>query len=117
MVTARIYALLMQRLMPYSGVRHKPVFFSGCYKHPELKRHEPRVALTAYQTVGAVVNYYGRTNNECSSNCPGTVKENLYEKPKAVFWIINFLMPGFLFGEQAVKNIEPLASEMLSNKR
>ena len=90
MVTARIYALLVQRLMPYSGVRHKPVFFSGCYKHPELKRHEPRVALTAYQTVGAVVNYYGRTNNECSSKSPGTVKESRTDIKQNPFAIKGF---------------------------
>jgi len=36
---------------------------------------------------------------------------------ESAFWIINFLVLGFLFGERAIKNIIPLVSEYLSKKK
>ncbi|MBK3519928.1 hypothetical protein [Carboxylicivirga marina] len=39
------------------------------------------------------------------------------EKLESAFWIINFLVLGFLFGERAVKNVAPLVSEMMSKKK
>ncbi|MBK3516983.1 hypothetical protein [Carboxylicivirga marina] len=44
-----------------------------------------------------------------------TLKGN--EKLESAFWIINFLVLGFLFGERAVKNVAPLVSEMMSKKK
>ncbi|MCT4586805.1 MAG: hypothetical protein N4A71_03225 [Carboxylicivirga sp.] len=38
------------------------------------------------------------------------------EKLESAFWIINFLVLGFLFGERAVKNVAPLVREMLLKK-
>lgn len=38
------------------------------------------------------------------------------EQMKSAFWIINFLVLGFLFGERAVKNIIPLVSTYLGRK-
>ncbi len=37
-----------------------------------------------------------------------------HEKLESAFWIINFLVLGFLFGERAVKNVAPLVSEMMN---
>ncbi len=39
------------------------------------------------------------------------------EKLESAFWIINFLVLGFLFGERAVKNVAPLVSEMMGKKK
>jgi len=39
------------------------------------------------------------------------------EKLESAFWIINFLVLGFLFGERAVKNVGPLVSEMMKRRR
>lgn len=36
---------------------------------------------------------------------------------ESAFWIINFLVLGFLFGERAVKNVAPLVGEMMSKRR
>ena len=38
------------------------------------------------------------------------------ESLESAFWIINFLVLGFLFGERAVKNVAPLVKNMLSKK-
>jgi hypothetical protein len=38
------------------------------------------------------------------------------EKLESAFWIINFLVLGFLFGERAVKNVAPVVSEMMKKK-
>lgn len=35
---------------------------------------------------------------------------------ESAFWIINFLVLGFLFGERAVKNVAPLISQMIKKK-
>lgn len=35
---------------------------------------------------------------------------------ESAFWIINFLVLGFLFGERAVKNVTPLISEMITKR-
>ncbi len=35
---------------------------------------------------------------------------------ESAFWVINFLVLGFLFGERAVKNVTPLVSEMMARK-
>ena len=35
---------------------------------------------------------------------------------ESAFWIINFLVLGFLFGERAVKNVAPLVTEMIKKK-
>lgn len=35
---------------------------------------------------------------------------------ESAFWIINFLVLGFLFGERAVKNVAPLVTEMMAKK-
>lgn len=35
---------------------------------------------------------------------------------QSAFWIINFLVLGFLFGERAVKNVGPLVAQMLQKK-
>ncbi len=35
---------------------------------------------------------------------------------ESAFWIINFLVLGFLFGERAVKNILPLVTQFLSTR-
>ncbi|WP_299799706.1 hypothetical protein [uncultured Carboxylicivirga sp.] len=42
---------------------------------------------------------------------------NNNEQLESAFWIINFLVLGFLFGERAVKNVAPLVGEMMSKKR
>lgn len=38
------------------------------------------------------------------------------EQLESAFWIINFLVLGFLFGERAVKNVAPLVSEIVAKK-
>ncbi len=38
---------------------------------------------------------------------------NANERLESAFWIINFLVLGFLFGERAVKNVGPLVSKMM----
>ncbi len=35
---------------------------------------------------------------------------------QSAFWIINFLVLGFLFGERAVKNVGPLVAQMFQKK-
>jgi len=35
---------------------------------------------------------------------------------ESAFWIINFLVLGFLFGERAVKNVLPLVTQFLASK-
>ena len=42
---------------------------------------------------------------------------NENEKLESAFWIINFLVLGFLFGERAVKNVAPMIGEMMSKKK
>ena len=41
---------------------------------------------------------------------------NANERLESAFWIINFLVLGFLFGERAVKNVAPLVGEMMRKK-
>lgn len=38
------------------------------------------------------------------------------QQMESAFWIINFLVLGFLFGERAVKNVAPLVGEMMSKR-
>ena len=38
------------------------------------------------------------------------------ETQESAFWIINFLVLGFLFGERAVKNVAPLLAQMMQAK-
>ncbi|WP_282038207.1 hypothetical protein [Saccharicrinis aurantiacus] len=38
---------------------------------------------------------------------------NENERLESAFWIINFLVLGFLFGERAVKNVGPLVGKMM----
>lgn len=41
----------------------------------------------------------------------------LSEQQESAFWIINLLVLGFLFGERAVKNLMPMITEMMKQKR
>ena len=35
---------------------------------------------------------------------------------ESAFWIINFLVLGFLFGERAVKNVAPMVNDMIAKR-
>ncbi len=36
---------------------------------------------------------------------------------ESAFWIINFLVLGFLFGERAVRNVAPLVNQMIARRK
>ncbi len=44
------------------------------------------------------------------------VNENGSGMQENAFWVINFLVLGFLFGERAIKNVLPLVNQFLANK-
>lgn len=38
------------------------------------------------------------------------------QQMESAFWVINFLVLGFLFGEQVIKNVVPLVNEMVAKQ-
>ena len=45
---------------------------------------------------------------EINSTLPNAMQESLIVNLESAFWVINFLVLGFLFGERAMRNVMPL---------